>query len=151
MAARRMITDYFGGLSAGPDLLPGSPGTLLWSGLTPVVGWVGFCPCFTAGPDLFPGWPATPAPLFGDPVVCARAAGPARTRAAETTVASVLTFFISFSIRPSTAVNAWIPPRFEGTALRKWAGDKVFEGNLISTFLVTFASGTEAGGQQCGS
>jgi hypothetical protein len=31
------VDDYFGGFSgAGPDLLPGSPGTLLWSWLTPV-------------------------------------------------------------------------------------------------------------------
>jgi hypothetical protein len=48
---------FFEGFCAGgPDLLPGIPGTLLWSCPTPPDCSVEFCP-FGAAPDLFPGMP----------------------------------------------------------------------------------------------
>ena len=56
----------------------GNQGTLLGSGLTLLDRPLGFCCGFAAGPSL--ASPFIPAPLFGVPVVCARAAGPPMTR-----------------------------------------------------------------------
>jgi hypothetical protein len=50
-----------GGVTAGPDLLPGSPFTPLWSPLGCVPDSGAVVPDgVTVGPDLFPGNPGTP-------------------------------------------------------------------------------------------
>jgi hypothetical protein len=51
---------------------------------------------------LFPGKPGTPAPLFGVPVVCAKAAGPPITALRKSSAASVeILFMIASNARPA--------------------------------------------------
>lgn len=93
----RAVTTYcwlFGGFRAcGPDLLPGNPGILLVSRLTPPDCPLEFGP-FTAGPDLLPGMPGTPAPLFGVPAICAIAADPPNRLAATISKITVRMAFL---------------------------------------------------------
>src|SRR6516162_9681702 len=87
---RARFCNPVGGCNAGPDLLPGSPGTLLRSVLT-----LNCSPGRKAGPNLFPGKPGTPAPLFAV-LVCARAAGPPTTVPIKITAATAAILFMVY-------------------------------------------------------